>query len=126
VLEIAGRGGSVLLSSHVLSEVEAVCQRVAILREGELVALAPIEELRARVVRHLTVRFRREPPPGLRHVEGVTAFRLDGNEAVLWVRGDVNPLLRVLAAAEVEHLVFPEPLLEDIFLGYYRAEGAGR
>ncbi len=118
----AARGRSVLFSSHVLSEVEAVCKRVAILRQGEIVALETIEHLREKVVRKLTARFRGEVPPGLREAAGVTRGEVRGREAMLWVQGDPNAVLRALAAAHVEDLVFPEPELEDIFLAYYQPE----
>jgi ABC-2 type transport system ATP-binding protein len=115
----AERGRSVLLSSHVLSEVESVCRRVAILRRGEIVALETIDTLRDMVVRKLTVKFRSEAPL-LTDLPGVSRSERNGQQAVLWVRGDLNPLLRWLAAAEVEDMVFPEPQLEDIFLSYYQ------
>ena len=119
VAEFAARGRSVLFSSHVLSEVEAVCRRVAILRQGEIVALETIERLREKVVRKLTVRFHGDVPPGLGEVPGITRSEVLGREAALWVKGDLNPLLRALAAARVDDVVFPEPQLEDIFLSYY-------
>lgn len=119
LLERAGQGRAVLFSSHVLSEVEAVCSRVAILRAGEILALESIQNLRDRMVRHLVVRFRGPAPATLSAVAGVTRSQVGGNEATLWVRGDVNPLLRELARCDVEHFVFPEPQLEDIFLSYY-------
>jgi ABC-2 type transport system ATP-binding protein len=122
VAEFAARGRSVLFSSHVLSEVEAVCKRVAILRQGAIVAQETIEHLRAKVVRKLTVRFRSAVPPGLRECSGVTRGEVRGREAVLWEQGDPNAVLRALAAADVEDLVFPEPELEDIFLAYYQPE----
>jgi hypothetical protein len=53
----------------------------------------------------------------------VTRAEVAGSEATLWLRGDVNPLLRRLAATEVERLVFPEPQLEDVFLDLYRGGG---
>ena len=118
----AERGRSVLFSSHVLSEVEAVCQRVAILRRGEIVALETIERLREMVVRKMTVRLkegRADPGP----FPGVTRVERQGRDVTLWVRGDLNPLLRALAQADVEDVVFPEADLEGIFLGYY---GNGR
>jgi ABC-2 type transport system ATP-binding protein len=102
-----------------LSEVETVCKRVAILRQGEIVALETIDNLRDKVVRKLTVRFRGEAPR-FSEVPGISRFELKGREAVLWVRGDLNPLLRRLAEAEVDEMVFPEPELEDIFLSYYQ------
>ncbi|MGZ5651728.1 MAG: AAA family ATPase, partial [Usitatibacter sp.] len=118
----AERGRSVLFSSHVLSEVEVVCRRVAILRQGELVALETIENLREKVVRKLTVRFPDAVPPGLRDIAGVARSEVHGREMALWVQGDVNPVLRALASIRVEDVIFPEPQLEDIFLGYYHAE----
>src|SRR5262245_4923787 len=83
----AARGRSVLLSSHILSEVETVCRRVAILRQGEIVALETIENLRDKVVRKLTVKFRGEVPK-LSDVPGITRCELNGRDGVLWVRGD--------------------------------------
>jgi ABC-2 type transport system ATP-binding protein len=115
----AERGHSVLFSSHMLSEVEQICRRVAILREGKIVALETIDNLRDKVVRKLTVRFRNEIP-ALADVPGVSRSELQGRETVLWVRGDINPLLRKLAQVDIDEIVFPEPELEDIFLSYYQ------
>jgi ABC-2 type transport system ATP-binding protein len=117
----ADRGRAVLFSSHVLSEVDTMCHRVAILRQGELAALETIEALRAKVVRKMTVRFAGAAPADLGAVAGVERIETEGAEATLWIRGDVNAVLRELAARQVEDLVFPEAQLEDIFMGYYRA-----
>ena len=123
VAGFAARGRSVFFSSHVLSEVEAVCRRVAILRQGEIVALETIENLREKVLRKLSVRFHGDAPSALQQVSGVMRCEVRGREAALWVKGDPNPVLRALAAAQVEDVVFPEPQLEDIFLAYYGREG---
>ena len=125
VRELAARGRAILLSSHVLSEVEAVCGRVAVLRAGELLAVESIETLRGRVTRRLEARFRGPVPADLATLPGVTRAQLAGSEATLWLQGDVNPLLRRLASCDVERLVFPEPQLEDVFLDLYRAGGEG-
>ena len=123
VRELAARGRAVLLSSHVLSEVEAVCGRVAVLRDGELLAVEGIEALRGRLTRRLEVRFRGAAPADLAALPGVTRAETAGDGATLWLRGDVNPLLRRLAGCDVAHLVFPEPQLEDVFLDLYRGAG---
>jgi ABC-2 type transport system ATP-binding protein len=115
----AERNRSVLLSSHVLSEVESVCRRVAILKQGEVVALETIDNLRQKVIRKLSVRFRSDVPD-LSDVPGISRVELQDGNAVLWVRGDLNPLLRRLAQAEIDDMVFPEPELEDIFMNYYQ------
>ena len=119
VNEFAARGRAVLFSSHILSEAEALCGRVAILREGKLVAVESIEELRATMVRRLQVRFKGHVPDDLSGIPGVTRTKVAGNEALLWIRGDVNPILRRLAGVDLESFVFPEPQLEDIFMAYY-------
>jgi len=117
--ELASRGKTVLLSSHALAEVEAVCGRVAILKAGEVLAVETIQTLRERVVRQMQVRFATEAPATLAGLPGVTRAQIHGREATLWIQGDLNPLLRELAARPVEQLIFPEPQLEDIFLAYY-------
>src|SRR5512135_754901 len=120
VRDFAGRGRAVFFSSHVLSEVEAVCRRVAILRAGRLVAVEPVDGLRARMLRRLEVRFRGAVPSDLAAVAGVVRAETEGPAARLWVQGDVNALLRRIAREEVDRFVFPEAELEDIFLTYYR------
>lgn len=119
IRDFAARGAAVLFSSHVLSEVEDVCRRVAILRQGRIVALESIDTLRRTVIRRLRVRFTNDVPSAVLNADGVTRYEVDGRTASLWVRGDLNALMRVLAQSEIEDLVFPEPELEDIFLGYY-------
>ncbi len=100
-----------------------MCGRVAVLRAGELLAVEEIEALRARLVRRLEARFRGPAPGSLAALPGVTRAEVAGSAATLWLQGDVNPLLRRLAECEVEHLVFPEPQLEDVFLDLYRDRG---
>ncbi len=124
VLDFARRGRTIFFSSHVLSEVEAVCGRVAILRAGELVAVESVDNLRSRMVRRLQARFRSNVPAGLDSLPGVTQFQAAGRDVTLWVRGDVNEVLRRISQSEVDRFVFPEPELEDIFLTYYR-DGRG-
>jgi ABC-2 type transport system ATP-binding protein len=100
VMEFAERGSAVLLSSHILSEVDAVCSRVAIVRAGEIVAVERVDKLRSRVVRRLTASFRHGVPDGLGSTPGVEQVEVSGNTAEMMIRGDVNPLLRLLAAAD--------------------------
>ncbi len=118
--EAGARGRTVFHSSHVISEVDRTCTRVAILRAGRLVAVERIETLRRSLTRRMAIRFaepvRREElaVPGARIVEH------DGASVVLRVTGDLNPLLRVLARHDVRHLAFPEPDLDDAFIQLYR------
>jgi ABC-2 type transport system ATP-binding protein len=117
--ERAAAGRAILLSSHVLSEVEASCHRVAVLRAGELLALEAVPELRKRVVRRVQLQVRGEAPAALAGVAGVVRSEIRAQDAVLWVQGDVNPVLRAIAALDVERFVFAEPQLEDVFLSFF-------
>lgn len=123
VLDFAARGHAVFFSSHVLSEVEAVCSRVAILRAGEVVTVESIENLRTKMVRRLYLRSRGLLPPDIEKIPGVARAQVLGTQAVLWIQGDVNLILRRLAVLDIEQLVFPEPEFEDIFLSYYQPAG---
>jgi len=119
ILDFARRGRSILLSSHILSEIEEICDRIAILRAGEIVTVESIEQLRTNMIRRLQVRFRGQVPENLAAVPGITNLVTSGKDITIWVRGDVNPLLRRIATGDIEHFVFSEPDLEEIFLGYY-------
>jgi ABC-2 type transport system ATP-binding protein len=118
IRELASCGTTVFFSSHILSEVENLCQRVAILRAGELIALESIARLREKMVRRMTIRFAGTVPQ-LENLPGIVRAETRSNELTLFVRGDINPLVRRLADHQIEHLVFPEPELEDIFAHYY-------
>jgi len=118
IRELAGRGTTIFFSSHILSEVENLCQRVAILRAGELIALESIAKLREKMVRRMTIRFAGVAPQ-LENLPGIVRAETRDNELTLFVRGDINPLVRQLANHQIDHLVFPEPELEDIFAHYY-------
>ncbi len=124
LLDFAARGRSILFSSHILPEVEAICRRVAILRAGKIVAMESVGALRRNLVRRLRVRFRGATPADLEAIPGVTRVTARERDAELFVQGDLNPLLQRLAREEIEDLVFPEPELEDIFMAHYRSGDA--
>ncbi|MSQ25133.1 MAG: ABC transporter ATP-binding protein [Dehalococcoidia bacterium] len=122
VRECSERGRTVFLSSHVLSEVEAICQRVAIIRQGALVALERVEALRRRSGRVAVVEFRGAPPDDFA-IAGVEVVERTGARWRIRVAGDITPLLRALAGHEVADLLIERPSLEDVFLEYYRGSG---
>lgn len=116
----ADDGRTVLFSSHTLTEVEELCDEVAIVRAGRLVEREKIAVLRERAVRRVDLRFDGTPPisnlpAGLRLISSS-----DGRLAGAWA-GDIQPLLEWLAVAGVEDVVIAPPDLEDLFLAYYAA-----
>ncbi|MHA6785952.1 ATP-binding cassette domain-containing protein [Pseudonocardia saturnea] len=122
VSEARDLGRTVFLSSHQLAEVEAVCDRVAILRAGRLIEVSDVTDLRGlhRTEVHAVVR---GPMPDLTAVPGVTAVAVDGERLRFDLAGPPAPALKALAAAEVTALRLREPTLEEIFLGYYGGNG---
>jgi ABC-2 type transport system ATP-binding protein len=126
VLELlveAGREGrTVFHSSHVLSEVDRTCTRVGILREGRLVAVERVDDMRRALVRSMVVRFAEAVPLAELTLPGVDIVRSEPNKVELTVGGELDPLLAVLAKHSVLDLAFPEPDLEDAFVRYYRSE----
>ena len=113
-------GRTVFLSSHVLSEVQTVCDRVGILRDGRLRAVESVEALTHVEFRRIEILTREEIDAEiLRRVPGASEVRVAGRRAKLQLRGDFDPLLRALADSYVEDLRLQEPTLEEIFLAYY-------
>jgi ABC-2 type transport system ATP-binding protein len=123
--EAKDNGQTIFLSSHILSEVEALCDRVGILRQGKLVDEGTMEQLRHLSAETVEVAFD-GPAPALPPVPGVRVAGADGNVLRLEVAGSIGPLLRALAEFPVARLVSREPSLEEVFLHHYeRAGGDG-
>jgi ABC-2 type transport system ATP-binding protein len=123
VAQARDRGQTVFLSSHQLAEVEAVCDRVAILRAGKLVEIASVNQLRRLRRAEVTVSYTGAPPPGLGQIPGIdTIEHTAAGRLRFSLAGPPAPALRALAAAEVTALTIREPTLEEIFVDYYGAE----
>jgi ABC-2 type transport system ATP-binding protein len=123
MLETKGEGRTVFLSSHVLSEVQAICDRVGILRDGQLKAVEDVEKLTHVDVRHIEMRFRDTVPQEwlgrLAKMEGTNQVEADGKTLKLQLLGDFDPLLRAVSDGYVEDIRIHEPSLEEIFLAFY-------
>jgi ABC-2 type transport system ATP-binding protein len=121
--EAAAEGAGIFLSSHVLTEVERVADRVAIVRAGHLVAFEQIAALKARAPRRLEIHFAfAAPQDALAKIPGVHDVRIAGRVATLVVDGSIDPVVKFLALHEVENIVSHAAELEEIFLAFY-AEG---
>ncbi len=118
VREARDNGQTIFLSSHILSEVEALCDRVAILRQGRLLELGSLAHMRHLSAFHVEATFEGEPPD-LRTVEGVTSSEIEGDRLRCQVNGSMAPLLAVLARAGVRELLSTKPSLEELFLSHY-------
>ena len=123
IREARDAGATVFFSSHIMSEVQAVAGRVAMIRQGEIVEVAATSALIGRALRRATVRFK-EPVDGapLAALPGVTLLgQGDGASVTLQVEGDMDGLIKALAAYSVRDLETTRPSLEEVFLAYYEA-----
>jgi ABC-2 type transport system ATP-binding protein len=125
VAEARERGQTLFLSSHILSEVEALADRVAILRAGHLAEIGSLAQLRHLSALSIEADFD-TAPPDLSGIPGVKAVEVAGNQVRCQVSGSVNPLLQVLTAAGVRKLISREPSLEELFLAQYGHAGTSR
>jgi ABC-2 type transport system ATP-binding protein len=123
VSEAKERGQTVFLSSHILSEVEALCDRVGILRQGRLVEEGTLAQLRHLHTQTIDVTFAGEPPD-LPNLDHITVTRAGQNTLRFEASGSVAPLFAMLNGREVVAVRSQEPSLEEIFLHYYGTDDA--
>ncbi len=121
ITEAKQNGATVFFSSHIMSEVEAVAERVAIIRQGRIVEVAETESLIRRALRRAQVRFKR--PVDLSPLKAIPGVQVlsqgDGESVLLQVEGEMEALIKALAAMPLSDLETERPSLEEIFLEYY-------
>ncbi|MBL8130997.1 MAG: ABC transporter ATP-binding protein [Anaerolineae bacterium] len=120
VRETRADGRTVFLSSHILSEVQAICDRVGILRGGVLQAVQRIDQLTQADFRNVTIRFR-EPvdEARLRALTGISSLSVVDSTAQFQLAGDFDPLLRAVQDLYIVSMEVEKPSLEEVFLKFY-------
>ena len=120
VRDARARGATIFLSSHVLSEVEHICDRVGIVREGHLATVGTLDELTGIRAHHVRIEFADAPPAErLRSLPGFEGLAIDGRHVTGLYRGSFDELLGAIAGSRIATLESREPTLEEIFLSYY-------
>jgi ABC-2 type transport system ATP-binding protein len=123
VRDARAAGSTIFVSSHVLSEVEHICDRVGIVREGRLVTVSKLEDLVGMRAFHVEIEFADSvPTEQLKNVPGLDQLRVADHRASGILRGSFEPLMSALVGRRVIGLVSREPSLEEIFLTYYEAK----
>ena len=123
VLEARGAGQSVFLSSHDLPEVERVCDRVGIIRDGRLITVEDIGSIKTRTARELEIRFGSPvPADAFTGLPGVRAVEVHGDVMRCTVVGAMDDVVKAAARFDVVDLTSHEPTLEDIFLTFYGSD----
>ena len=123
VREAKADGRTVFLSSHIIPEVEELCDRVAIIRDGSLVAVEDVATFKARSMRRLELRFG-EPlsENAFQGVDGVRNVAVDGSTLKCEVVGSLDRFIKTAACYEVVDMTVHEPSLEEVFLAFYGGE----
>ena len=120
LFEVQNKGKTIFFSSHNLAEVEKICHRIAIIRDGKLVALETLESLKKKKVRRLKF-ILKEPADELK-LPGANLVKQKDLYYEYLVEGDMKPLLQKLSSLPIDDLIFPEPDLEEVFMAYYHKE----
>ena len=120
VLEFKNKGKTVFISSHVLPEVEALCDRVAIIKDGKIVAENKMSELKSLALNRYEIVFKNEiSEQNFQNSIGVENIVKSGGKYIFDIKGDINKFLKEISSNEISSFKSIEPDLEDIFLSLY-------
>jgi ABC-2 type transport system ATP-binding protein len=116
------RGATVLMSSHVLSEVQRLCSRVAIIKDGKIIKLEKISALKDSSIKRFKFKIKNDIPHDYFNVEGVNDLKVEGDVHSFIFKGDINKITSKLSGVNIINLWVDEPDLEEIFMHYYSKE----
>ncbi len=114
------RGTTIFFSSHTLSEVQKLCRRVGIIKEGRIIAVEDIETLRKKQLRIVQIEFPYPVKSDEIDCSGIIDPSADLNSLSFMFSGNMDTLLKTLAGKEIQDLIIEEPPLEEIFMHYYK------
>lgn len=122
LLEENKKGATILFSSHILSEVQRLCDRVAIIKEGEIVTVEKISSLKENNYKKVKIETNKELDIDFFNITGVTDLKMKDNTISFLFKGDINTVMRKIAEIDITNLWVDEPDLEEIFMHYYEKE----
>lgn len=121
LLEENKKGTTIFFSSHFLSEVQKLCHRVAIIKEGKILKVEEVEKLRSQTFRKVKIEF--ASPDSKMNLKGVANLQSKGKLTEFLYNDKIDSLVKELAKDEIENLWIEEPSLEEIFMHYYEGDG---
>ncbi|MFZ7119983.1 MAG: ATP-binding cassette domain-containing protein [Eubacteriaceae bacterium] len=122
ILEENQKGATVLFSSHILSEVQKLCSKVAIIKEGSIIKVEDIKVLKDSNYKKFRIEMKEITDENYFNVRGVTKFEVKNNVVSFLFKGNVNQIIERLASKNITNLLVEEPTLEEIFMHYYVKE----
>jgi len=117
------KGTTIFFSSHILTEVQKICERVAVVKEGRIIAQEDIDTLRQKHLNRVSLEFAAEEADQSIQVDGVVSREVRKRGVELLFSGDINALVKVLSGKKLKKLNITEPSLEEVFMHYYEEEG---
>ena len=114
------RGVTIFFSSHILSEVQRLCDRVAIIKDGEVVKIESMSSLKNSHYKRVTLTTLDDTREVDSRLSGISDLRIEGTVTTFMFTGDINELLKLVLGFAISDLSIDEPTLEEIFLHYYR------
>ena len=122
LLEENKKGATVLLSSHILSEVQKLCSRVAIVKEGKLIKVEKISALTENNYKKFKVEMKSEIDKSYFMIAGVSNLEIKKNIVSFLFKGNINLIMKRISEVEISNVWIEEPSLEEIFMHYYEKE----
>ena len=122
LLEENKKGATILFSSHILSEVQRLCDRVAIIKEGKIVTVEKISTLKENNYKKFKIETKETADQDFFNIAGVDNLNASDHSVSFLFRGDINIVMKKIAEVEIANLWIEEPDLEEIFMHYYEKE----
>lgn len=116
------KGKTIFFSSHILSEVQKLCHRVAIIKEGQIIKLQDMATLKKETYKRFTLETEADLKDALGNIGGISDLSLSDNSYRFIYKGDLNHITGLLSGIRIEDMLIEEPTLEEIFLHYYEKE----
>lgn len=116
------KGATVFFSSHILSEVQRMCSRVAFIKEGRIIKVEKMSTLKENNYKRISVEAKSDIPKEYFNISGVNSLQVKSNSAKFIFKGDVNLIMKKIAEMELHNISIEEPDLEEIFMHYYEKE----
>lgn len=116
------KGATILLSSHVLSEVQRLCSRVAIIKDGQIIKLEKMSDLTENNYKKFKIEMKEDIRREYFEMAGINNLAVDGRKVSFLFKGNINLILKKLAYVEIQNIWIEEPSLEEVFIHYYEKE----
>ncbi|WDV44909.1 ABC transporter ATP-binding protein [Clostridiaceae bacterium M8S5] len=116
------KGATIFFSSHILDEVQKLCHKVAIIKEGKLIKVESIETLRQNNYKKIRIEAAEKLSVEMFNSSGIKDLKIEQNNASFMFKGDINKVIKIFLGINIRNLLVEEPTLEEIFMYYYEKE----